>query len=390
MLKPFRLTALAAIAVPVLALSACGGGVPGNSVATIGEQTIERSTFDHWMKIAAIASASQQGAAATPKTVPDAPDFSACIAETKKVTTPAKGQPEPTEAALKTQCKSRYDSLKTEVLSFLIRATWLDQEAAAQKVTVADKDVKKQVDDIRKQQYPNDRDWQKFLQTSGLANADILFQQRSSTLQQKITTKVTKGKSNVTDAQISANYEKNKSKYATPESRDLRVVLTKEKATADKAKAALASGQSWAAVAKRYSIDETSKSSGGKLPGVSKGQQEKALDTAVFAATKNKLSGPVKTQFGWYVFEVTKITAGKQQSLAQSKDSIKQQLSTEGTQKALTAFGKDYAARYKAKTDCRKNYLVSDCKGGPKEATTTQQQTQQGTATDQGATTTQP
>ena len=73
---------------------------------------------------------------------------------------------------------------------------------------------------------------------------------------------------------------------------------------------------------------------------------------------------------------------------AERKEAIKQQLSSDGTQKALTAFGKDYAARYKDKTDCRKGYLVSDCKNGPKAAATTQQGTP--TQTQSTQTTTQP
>ena len=86
----------------VLGVSACGGGVPGNSVATVGDQTIKRDTFDHWMKIIAISQAGQTNpAAAKTATVPDAPDFKQCIAEKKKTAAkPAKGQPEPTDAQL--------------------------------------------------------------------------------------------------------------------------------------------------------------------------------------------------------------------------------------------------------------------------------------------------
>ena len=68
--------------------------------------------------------------------------------------------------------------------------------------------------------------------------------------------------------------------------------------------AELEDGKSFKEVAKKYSIDEASKSQGGKLPAVAKGQQEKALDEAVFKAKKGELTGPVKTQFGYYVFEV--------------------------------------------------------------------------------------
>ena len=385
MFKKSFLPALCALFVLALTLSACGGGVGSDSIAKVGDQSIKTSTFNHWMQIAAVASAGQQNPAATtaPKaSVPDAPDFKQCIAEKKKTATTAKGQPQQTDAQLKAACKQQYDSLKSEVVSFLVRATWLDQEAAKQKVTVSDKDVQKSIDDIKKQQFPQAGAYEKFLAKSGLTNADVLFQQRSQLLQQKITAKVTKGKDKVTDPQIAAYYNKNKGKFAQPERRDLRIVLTKTAAEAKKAKKALESGQSFSTVAKKYSIDQTSKANGGKLPGVAKGQQEKAFDTAIFNAKLNQLTGPVKTQFGYYIFKVAKITAAKQQSLDQSKASIKQILSSGGSQKALQQFGKDYSKRYKAKTDCKKAYAVPDCKNGPKAkpAATTgaaQQQQQQ-------------
>ena len=96
----------------------------------------------------------------------------------------------------------------------------------------------------------------------------------------------------------------------------MRIVLTKDKAKAEQAKKALESGDSWKEVAKKYSIDTQSKSQGGKLPPVSKGQQEKALDDAIFSAKKGELVGPVKTQFGYYDFEVDKVTPASQQTLA--------------------------------------------------------------------------
>ena len=264
------------------------------------------------------------------------------------------------------QCKQEYDQFKTEVLGFLIRSTWLDQEATKQGVKVSDAELNKQIDAIKKQQFTQKGSYEKFLQNAGLTNEDVLFQQRIRELQDKITAKVTKGKDKVTDAQIAAYYNKNKSRFASPERRDLRIVLTKDKAKAEQAKKALESGQSWKSVAKKYSIDQASKNQGGKLAGVAKGQQEKALDDAVFAASKGKLVGPVKTQFGWYVFDVTNITKAKQQTLDQSKASIKQILQSQGQQNALKKFGDDYRKRYKAETDCRKGYQVDDCKNAPK------------------------
>src|SRR5215213_6425324 len=76
---------------------------------------------------------------------------------------------------------------------------------------------------------------------------------------------------------------------------------------ANEAKSAIEDGQSWKQVAKKYSIDQASKNQGGTLLAVAKGQQEPALDKAVFAAQKNQLQGPIKTQFGYYVFQVQKV-----------------------------------------------------------------------------------
>ena len=104
----------------------------------------------------------------------------------------------------------------------------------------------------------------------------------------------------------------------------------------------------------------------GLLSAVPKGQQEKALDEAVFKAKKGQLSGPVKTQFGQYIFEVTKITPASQQTLAQAKETIRQTLQSQNQQKALESFSKDYSERWKEKTDCREGYVIQQCKQGPK------------------------
>jgi foldase protein PrsA len=394
MFSKYRSLALCAFFVlPALALSACGSDVPGNSVAKIGDQTIRKSTFDHWMSIAAVSQAGQTnttGGTPPKAQIPDPPNFTKCVANKKATAAkPAKGQPEPTEAQLKGQCKQEYNTLRDQVLEFLIRGNWIEQETAKQNVKVSDKEVRKQIDAAVKQAFQNPGDFQKFLQRSGLTQADVFYQQRNQLLQQKLTEKVTKAQGKVTDAQIAAYYNKNKSKFATPERRNLRIVLTKTQSRAAQARRALASGQSWKAVTKKYSVDQASKAQGGLLSGVAKGQQEKALDDAIFKAKKGRLVGPVKTQFGYYVLEVSKITPAKQQSLEQSKTSIQQILTSDNQRKALDKFGKDYRKRWKAETACRKGFTTADCKNGPKtqSTATAAPQQQQAPQTTTGSTT---
>jgi foldase protein PrsA len=176
---------------------------------------------------------------------------------------------------------------------------------------------------------------------------------------------VTKGKDKVTDAQIEKFYNENKERFAQPERRDIRVVLTKGEAKAKQARGALQSGQSWKSISKKFSIDEASKAQGGKLPAQAKGTLEKQLDEAVFKAKKNQLSGPVKTQFGFYVFEVTKVTPASQQTLAQAKETIRQTLQSQNQNDAIQKFSDEYTKRWKEKTDCREGFVIQQCKQGP-------------------------
>jgi len=355
---------LALTSVSLAVLSACGNDVPPGAVAKVGDETITQDEFTKWLT-AAVKSQAQGGAA----TVPDPPEYSKCVAAKKKQ--PVQGQGKQTTAALKKQCKSEYTTLKRQVMQFLIQASWVEQEADKQDINVPEKTVRASFEKQKKQAFPTDKAYNQFLKTSGMSEADILFRVKLSQLQEKLTKKVTEDAAKVTNSDVEDYYDKNKKRFAQTERRDLRVVLTKTQDKANQARAALEGGQPWKDVAKQYSIDEASKAQGGKLASVTRNQQDKALEEAVFAAQKGQLKGPVKTQFGWYVFEVEKITPASQQSLDQSRDAIKSLLEGQRKQKALDAFIKDFRDEYKDKTQCADDYRVAECANAPKDATET-------------------
>jgi foldase protein PrsA len=278
--------------------------------------------------------------------------------------------PQPSASDLKTQCQQEYAGLRDQTMQFLISSQWLLQEAAAQHVTASPQEVLTTFNQQKKQSFPKEADYQKFLQTSGQTQADLMYRVKLSVLTNKLQAKIVQGKGNVSEAQIASYYNKNKSRFAQPESRDLLVVLTTQKSQADAALKAINSGQPWAKVAKKYSTDDASKSQGGKLPNVTKGQQEKTFDTAIFSAPINKVQGPVKTQFGYYVFKVTKDTPAQQQSLAQVHDTIKSLLASQSQQTALNSFVNNFRKRYTAKTACAKGFVIQECKNAPKSTST--------------------
>jgi len=360
------------VALTLLAVAGAGatfaacGGVPENAVATVDGEAINKDEFSHWMVVAA-KSAGQGSAAA----VPDPPNYTKCVAAKRKAQPkPTKGQPKVTDAQLKTQCKTEYEQQRSQVMQLLVSFKWIQGEADAQGIKVTDAEVKKSFEEQKKQSFPKDADYKKFLKESGQSQEDIMQRVKLDLLSNKIRDKVVKGKDKVSDKAISDFYNKNKERFAQPEKRDLRVILTKNEAEAKKAKAALEGGESWKKVAKKYSIDDTTKSDGGKLAAQAKGTLDKELDEAVFSAKKGKLTGPIKTQYGYYVFTVTGVTAASQQTLAEAKETIKQTLASQAQQKALDAFVKDFTKRWREKTECSEGYKTTDCKNGPKPTPT--------------------
>jgi foldase protein PrsA len=365
MTKVLRLAlALCALAATVAVVAGCGG-VPGNAVAEVDGTSIEKDSFEHWMNVAAKSSGQPNAS------VPDAPEYTKCVADKRKTAPkPAKGQPKTTDQQLKDQCKQEYEALRDQVLQLLVSFQWIQGEAEEMGIKVSDAEVKKSFDQQRKQSFPKDADYKKFLKDSGQSEGDVMLRVKLDLLSNKIRDKIIKGKDKVTDAQIKDFYDKNKERFAQPERRDLRIVLTKGEAKAKQAKSALAGGDSWKSVAKKYSIDEASKAQGGKLPAQAEGTLEKALDEAVFAAPKGKVSGPVKTQFGWYVFEVEKVQKASQQTLEQAKETIRQTLQSQNQQKALDKFVEDFRKKWKEKTECREGYVTPDCKDAPEPTPT--------------------
>jgi foldase protein PrsA len=355
------LLSVAIVGLGAAAVAGCGDEIPSGAVAKVGDATITQDEFDKWLRTAVTGQA--QGGEAV---VPDPPEFSKCVAAKKKLPVP-EGQEKPGDAALKKQCEQEYDTLKGEVMQFLIQAEWVTQEAEDQGVKVSDAAVRKSFEDQKKQAFPTEKAYQEFIKSSGMTEEDILYRVKLNQLQEKLTQKITEDAGKVSDQDIEEYYEKNKRRFAQPERRDLRVVLTKTEQKADQARRALADGQSWKKVVNQYSIDEASKAQAGVLPAVAKGQQDKALDDAVFEAKKGELEGPVKTQFGWYVFEVEKVTPASQQSLEESKETIRNLLRSERQQKTLDDWIKDFREQYKEDTDCADDYRVAECDNAPKE-----------------------
>jgi foldase protein PrsA len=167
--------------VPATVLISACGGVPGNAIAEVDGEAIEKTSFDHWMSVAA-KSGGQPGAA-----TPDPPDYAKCVAALKKVQPkPAEGQPKVSDAQLKTQCKQQYESLRDQVVQLLASFKWIEGEAEEMELKVSDQEIDKKIAEIKKQQFPQKGSFEKFLKDSGFTNEDIRLQTKQELLTNKI------------------------------------------------------------------------------------------------------------------------------------------------------------------------------------------------------------
>jgi foldase protein PrsA len=351
-----RAAALGAFFVCGILVAACGSGVPGNSVADVAGNPITLRAFDHWLYVAAKSQTAQNPGA--PVIVPnDPPTFTNCIAQVRKSVPQLDKTP---DKQIRTDCRQLFASYSSQVMDFLIKAYWYQSEAARDGIKVTNAQVQKSFNAAKNQQFPSASQFNSFLSQTGYTLQDLLFRFRVNDIAQKLLARQT---TKVTPAAIAAYYHAHPSQFGTPETRDMRIVLTKTQAQAQTAKQALTSHQSWQAVAKKYSIDPTSKNNGGLLLGVQKGQEDQALDAVAFSTSVNKLVGPVKGQFGYYIVEVTKITPPTQRTLAEATPLIEQTLKGQGATNSQTALNNLIRKHWRGQTSCLSEYSMPDCNG---------------------------
>jgi foldase protein PrsA len=361
--KKRLIPALGAFFVLALGVAGCGSAIPGNSVAEVAGNPITLDAWKHWMVIVAKFTA-QQNPGEPVVVANDPPNFTSCVNTIKPFETKTT-----TTKQLRSICNQLSQSYSSQVMGFLITSYWDQAEAAREHINISDSQLHQQFNKELKSAFPTQAQLQAFLSQTSQTEQDLYFRFRVQEIQSKL---LAKHNTTVTQAQIASYYANHKSLFGTPESRDIRIVLTNNKSQAQAAQAALKSGKSWDAVAKQYSIDSSTKNKGGLLSNVTQGSQDTALDTAAFAASVNKLEGPVQGQFGYYVFEVTKITPGTQQTLAQATPEIRQTLTTQLQNSAQSAVENAAQKHFKSQTQCRSPYTMSDCANykAPKTSTT--------------------
>lgn len=346
------LAVLAALAVGASGCGAGGGKLPVGAVAAVGGTPITTATFQHWL-------------AASAKTahepVPDPPLFKACIAHLQTASPGTSSNPAQTEAQLKDQCQQHYDTLRQQALEFLITTRWVLEEAKVEGAELSDQEAKLQLENAKRKLLSNGA-YESLLRSSGHTFSDFVLEFKRSQAESAIRHYIASKEHAVTAAEVASYYAAHQRQFAVPERRDLKIIRTASRAAAIDVKREIESGKSFASVVKQIKLAQPIFSHQALVRGLRPGlYSEKPLDRAIFTARPNALSGPVKIYLGYYIFEVKKTLAPKEQSLAEVRAAIASKLPEERKQQATARFIKAWRARWIAKTTCRQGYIINKC-----------------------------
>jgi peptidyl-prolyl cis-trans isomerase C len=168
-----------------------------------------------------------------------------------------------------------------------------------------------------------------------------------------------------TDAAMHAVYDDAVTKLPAEEEVHARHILFRaaagdEKASKeaeDKAKAVIArlnKGEDFQKVASELTEDPSGKANGGDLGYFTKEQMVPEFATVAFGLEKGKISGPVKTQFGWHVIK----TEDKRTKPKPTFDEVKPQIEQFVARKAQA----DMVTKLRADAKIVKNYTVEEPK----------------------------
>jgi peptidyl-prolyl cis-trans isomerase C len=182
--------------------------------------------------------------------------------------------------------------------------------------------------------------FQQALEQAGITEEQLREQLREQLPVQKVQERVV-GDVEASQEEVERFYEENKElQFTTPEQRCARHILFNkdEKEKAEEVKGQLQNGADFAELAKEFSQDPGSAENGGDLGCLGKRETVPNFEEAIFKAEEGEIVGPVETEFGYHVIEVTDIRRKSTQPLSEVETQIREQLSTDQQAEEFSAW----------------------------------------------------
>ncbi len=208
-----------------------------------------------------------------------------------------------------------------ETLQHLIAETLIRQAARQENISVDPARVEAQVEHIRGQ-FPSEAMFLGALQQEGLTLE--MLRERVET-QMLLEALAQKGVT-VTEEEIQEYFEEHKEELGEPARVRARHILVKTEEEARGVLAQLAAGGDFATLAREKSQDPVSREKGGDLGFISPGQMVQEFEKEAFAFPVEKISQPVKTEYGYHIIKVEERKEAVPASLETSRQRVEEQV----------------------------------------------------------------
>ncbi|MED3984835.1 peptidylprolyl isomerase [Peribacillus simplex] len=224
-----------------------------------------------------------------------------------------------------------YDALVAgygaDTLDLLITNKLVELEAEKAGIKIKDEEIQKEIDTMV-ESYGDEKSLKEQLEASGssmeaLKKDIVVYLQTKKLVEPRIT---------VTDDEISTYFEDNKDTFAQAEQVEASHILVEDEKTAKKVAKEIAEGGDFAKLAAEYSTDTETADNGGSLGYFGKGDMVEEFEDVAFDLDINKVSDPVKSEYGYHIIKVTGKKEAKKANLEDSKDVIKETLLSERLQ----------------------------------------------------------
>lgn len=224
-----------------------------------------------------------------------------------------------------------YDALLAgygaDTLDLLITNKLVELEAEKAGIKIKDEEIQKEID-VMVESYGDEKSLKEQLEASGssmeaLKKDIVVYLQTKKLVEPRIT---------VTDDEISTYFEDNKETFDQAEQVEASHILVEDEKTAKKVAKEIAEGGDFAKLAAEYSTDTQTADNGGSLGYFGKGDMVEEFENVAFDLDINKISDPVKSEYGYHIIKVTGKKEAKKANLEDSKDVIKETLLSERLQ----------------------------------------------------------
>jgi parvulin-like peptidyl-prolyl isomerase len=236
--------------------------------------------------------------------------------------------------------------LKKKVLTDLIRERLLLQEASRRGVTVTEDALDARIEEIRGEYTGSPL-------RKSLIEHSMDYEQWRRALRENMTMEelfavVVHGAGQVADQEVGQYYSSHLDEFLIPESVQLNQIVVKNRSTAKRLLRRIRTGESFEALAAKYSIGPEREDSG-RLGTYQRGELPEALEEAAFSTPTGKVTSLVETQHGFHLLRVVRRIPPRLQPLEEARKEIVRKLSRNKKQ----AFYDEWVERLVQTSDIR-------------------------------------